>query len=176
MNRESILIRPESSNDFDNVEKLTAEAFGPGRFTRSAFRLREGIAHEGLLSFVAEYQGILIGSVRQTQIHISEIPAILLGPLVVEPKFKGYGAGKLLMQKAVEAARQQGHSWVVLVGDLPYYEQFGFNRVKRGHILFPAPVDPDRILVCALRNGEATANLSGTARRITPLERLECNP
>ena len=130
MNQESILIRLENPNDGNAIENLAAEAFGPGRFARSAFRLREDIPHEEALSFVAEYEGRLIGSVRQTRILISDTPALLLGPLVVAPGYKGFGAGKLLMQKSVEASRSEGHPWIVLVGDLPYYERFGFAAVN----------------------------------------------
>ena len=145
MNINSILIKPESADDEQPIETMTEEAFGPGRFARSAFRLREGVLHEPSLSFTAEYEGQIIGSVRLTRILVSETPALLLGPLVVSPGYKGFGAGRVLMEKAVAVARGEGHAWIILVGDLPYYGKFGFEQVPRGSISLPAPVDPDRI-------------------------------
>ena len=44
---------------------------------------------------------------------------------------------------------------VVLVGDEPYYGPFGFKMMAKGTVLFPAPVDQNRILACELVEGAA---------------------
>ena len=36
-------IRLEAPRDAERVEALNAESFGPGRFAKSAYRLREGV-------------------------------------------------------------------------------------------------------------------------------------
>ncbi len=147
------------------IENLCAEAFGPGRFTRSAFRLREGIGSEPSLSFVVHIGDQLIGSVKLTRILIADHPALLLGPLVVAPIYKNTGVGKLLMDTAIDAAREHGHEAVLLVGDLPYYRRFGFQQVERGKISLPGPADPDRILVCTLGD-KPIEHYSGNARKV----------
>jgi len=156
--------RPELPEDDAEIDILHAQAFGPGRFVRAAFRLREGVPHAPDLSFVATLDGALVASVRLTPITIGGRPALLLGPLAVKPPHKGRGAGKRLVRAALEAAREGGHSVVLLVGDEPYYGPLGFARLARHAISLPAPVDPDRVLVAGLRPG-ALDGLGGRAER-----------
>lgn len=158
--------RPEQPADNDYIEALHAEAFGPGRFARAAFRLREDVSHDPALSFVALSGEGLVASVRLTPIRIGERPALLLGPLAVKPPHKGRGAGKQLVRIALQAAREAGHRVVLLVGDEPYYGPLGFVRLQRDAITLPAPVDPDRVLVAGLTE-DALEGLGGTAERVT---------
>ncbi|MDJ0613127.1 MAG: N-acetyltransferase [Rhizobiaceae bacterium] len=157
---EILLEKPENA---EAVEELSAIAFGPGRFARTAFRLREGVASIPELSFVLYHQGELIGSVKLTRIKVGEQDSLVLGPLVVKPDFKNCGFGKSLMEKAVEAARGAGESHIILVGDEPYYARFGFEKVPPGNILMPGPVDPHRLLVCYLQ--ESSDAVTGVASR-----------
>ena len=160
MTSQQFAYRLEQPTDADAIEALNAEAFGPGRFARAAYRLREGVPHDPRLSFVATADGILVASVRLTPISIGGRAALLLGPLVVMPSFKGQGAGRALVRIALEAARRDGHSVVMLVGDEPYYGPLGFSRVAAYAITLPAPVDPARVLVAGLNEG-ALDGLSG---------------
>ena len=164
MNTITDIIKPESPEDFEAVEKLAEAAFGPGRFTRSAFRLREGVAHEPGLSFTLHRSGKLAGSVKLTKILVSDDEALLLGPLVVAPEYKNEGVGRALMFKAVETAREEGHKSIILVGDFDYYKKFGFEQIAHGQIKLPGPADPARILICHLQQGERQ-ELSGIARQ-----------
>lgn len=145
--------RLESPADSAEIEALHAEAFGPGRFARAAFRLREGVPHLPTLSFVAVVDEGVAASVRLTPIAIGERPALLLGPLAVKPSFKGRGAGKQLVRMAAEAARNDGHAVLLLVGDLPYYGPLGFEQLAPHAITMPAAVDPERVLVAGLAPG-----------------------
>jgi len=164
MSTEPYSFRLETPNDAPAIENLAEISFGPGRFTRAAYRLRMGVRHEARLSFVGEAGGELIGSVRLTRILIGDRPALLLGPLVVAPAWKDKGCGRGLMRLAVDSAREQGHRLIVLVGDLAYYAPFGFRRVEPpGAVTLPAPVDPARLLVAELEAG-AAAGLAGAAR------------
>jgi predicted N-acetyltransferase YhbS len=153
MNTPELIITPELSCHDDAVEALGANAFGPGRFARTAFRLREGVKHENKLSFVALRDNQLVGSVRITRILIGERPALVLGPLAVEASSKNEGIGKKLMAEAVQAAKNQDHELIILVGDEPYYRPFGFKRVASGQITLPGPVDSARFLYCELQEG-----------------------
>jgi len=166
MNIETATISPEKPEEFDAVEALAAEAFGPGRFARTAFRLRENVPHEVDLSFILKDKGQLAGSVRLTKIMIGEDQALLLGPLVVAPVYKNSGVGRKLMEVSVNTARDKGHGGILLVGDLPYYQQFGFEVVKHGAILMPGPVNAQRLLICKLQ-GDEGKSFSGQARSAT---------
>ena len=97
-------IRAEREEDGEGVERLVDLGFGPGRFAKTAYRLREGVFPEGLLSFVAEDKEShrLLGSVRFWPISVGSRPALLLGPLAVEPQLRGRGIGIALMQHGID--------------------------------------------------------------------------
>lgn len=158
-----LTIRPERADDAAAVEALHAAVFGPGRFARTAFRLREGVPHDPALSLVALKGDALVGAVRLTPMRIGATPALLLGPLCVRPELKNLGVGKTLMRRSMEAARVEGHRLVLLVGDLPYYWPFGFRAVPGGAVTMPGPVDPARLLWAELVAG-ASDGVRGDAR------------
>ena len=157
-------IRPEDERDDAQIEVLLAKSFGPGRYAKSAYRLREGVDAEAGLSFVAVEDGMLRGSIRFWPIFVGATPALLLGPLAVESEQRGRGIGIALMNRGIEEAKNLGHRAIILVGDLPYYSRVGFSPVKRGSIVFSGPVDPARILGLALQEGALEA-LAGSIRR-----------
>ncbi|MCV6547088.1 MAG: N-acetyltransferase [Cohaesibacter sp.] len=144
-------LQPELPLHFDAIEHLHEEAFGPGRFARTAFRVRESVGSLPQLSFVALNQGHLAGSVRLSPVRIGACKALLLGPLAVHPAFKHKGAGGLLMKKAIETAKNLPFCAILLVGDYDYYKRFGFERVPMGSMSLPGPVDPARLLLLPLR-------------------------
>lgn len=161
-------IRLETPSDSLAVETLTMEVFGPSMFARAAFALREGIAAESHLSFVACKGDEIIGSVRLTKIKWGKDTVLMLGPLGVLKKYKSLGAGRALMKKAVETAREHvgagEPSAIILVGDHAYYKPFGFSQIMPAKIQLPRPADPQRILVCDLVEG-ASAKYEGEAKR-----------
>lgn len=157
--------RLEQPADGSTIDRFHAELFGPERHKRAAYVLRDGVPADPDLCFVADAGERLIASVRMTPIVIGGRPALLLGPLVVDPEFKGQGAGRTLVRLACDAARQRGHGVVMLVGDLPYYGPLGFTFLGRGVITLPAWVDPDRVLLRGLADG-ALDGLSGPAERV----------
>ncbi|MDT3683955.1 MAG: N-acetyltransferase [Pseudorhodoplanes sp.] len=156
----SLTILPETPEDAVAIERLHERTFGPGRFARTAYRIREGVTHDLALSFTARIGTLLVGSVRLSPITIGETRALLLGPLTVEPPFRGRGIAKALVARACEEARTKGHKLVLLVGDEPYYGPLGFTRIKKGQVKMPGPVDPARLLVSELSPG-AFAGVSG---------------
>jgi predicted N-acetyltransferase YhbS len=147
--------RPERLSDERAIEALQRTTFGPGAYARAAFRVREQAPHERALSFAAEREGQLIGSVRLTPILVGGREGLLLGPLVIDPCCKGTGLGSALMRRALEAAREIGAAFVLLVGDESYYSRFGFRPVPRGSVRMPGPVDPGRVLAVELQPGAA---------------------
>jgi predicted N-acetyltransferase YhbS len=159
----ALTILPETPADADVIERLHERTFGPGRYARTAFRIREGAGHLLGLSFTARIGTLLVGSLRLTPIRIGETPALLLGPLTVEPPFRRRGIGLALMQRALTEARHKGHRLVVLVGDESYYAKAGFRQIPKGQARMPGPVDPDRLLVAELVEGAFTG-VSGPIR------------
>ena len=163
MNDLSLTILQETPDDALAIERLHERTFGPGRYARTAFRIREGAAHRLDLSFTARIGTLLVGSVRLTSVRIGETPALMLGPLTIEPPFRRRGIGLALMQQALAEAKHKGHRLVVLVGDEPYYGKCGFKRIPRGRASMPGPVDPARLLVAELEEGAFT-DIAGSIR------------
>jgi predicted N-acetyltransferase YhbS len=159
----ALTILPETPADAAVIDRLHERTFGPGRFARTAFRIREGAGHLLDLSFTARIGTLLVGSVRLTPIRIGETPALLLGPVTVEPPFRRRGIGLALLQRSLAEAKHQGHRLVVLVGDEPYYAKAGFRRIPKGQARMPGPVDPARLLAAELIEG-AFAGVSGPIR------------
>jgi len=153
MNDLSLTILLETEDDGPAVDRLNERTFGPGRYARTAYRIREGRGHSLDLSFTARIGTLLVGSLRMTKVCIGDTPALLLGPLTVEPPFRERGIGQALMQRAMNEAIAKGHRLVVLVGDEPYYARAGFKRVPRRQVTMPGPVDPARLLVAELVAG-----------------------
>ena len=148
-----VLLEPETPDDADAIERLNERVFGPGRFAKTAYRLREEAPADLSLSFVARVGTLLVGANRMTPILIGDTPALLLGPLIVEPVFRSQGIGEALVARSLEAARQAGAGLAILVGDEPYYGRMGFKRTPPGRVQMPGPVDPARVLYCEIASG-----------------------
>jgi predicted N-acetyltransferase YhbS len=159
-------LRPERQEDEAGIEGLVDAGFGPGRYAKTAYRLREGVAPVADLSFVAEDSAthVLLGSVRFWPIKVSGRASVLLGPLAVKPELRGQGIGISLMQKGIAAAQAGGHDSVILVGDEPYYARVGFSKLPFDRLRFPGPVDKNRVLGLALKDGALEA-LAGDVER-----------
>jgi predicted N-acetyltransferase YhbS len=154
---ETISIRSLTAADLPAVSALHALVFGPGRFARMAYRVREGakaispfcrgaFAPDGTMIAALRLTGIAIGEDKDTR-------ALLLGPLAVAPAYAGLGHGRALIASALDAVKADGVALVLLVGDEPYYGRFGFKPVPPGQIMLPGPVDPRRLLAAELVPG-----------------------
>ncbi|MDB5506329.1 MAG: family N-acetyltransferase [Devosia sp.] len=144
------VIRSANAADSQWIDELQAIAFGPGRFSRTAFRIRERFPIDPTMSLVAECEGVPCGSVWMTPISVDGLNGYLLGPLATHPNFRKRGAGKALARTAMQMAMERADgTFVLLVGDQDYYCPLGFTTTTRGAIQFPGPVDPDRVLLYA---------------------------
>lgn len=136
----------ERPQDAVRVQALIDHAFGPGRFAKSAERLREGNRPDLSLSFVAWAGEEAVGSVRLWPVLIGSSAAVLLGPFAVDDAWRSRGLGGALVERACQAAQAQGHAVVLLVGDEPFFRKYGFTPVPLDQIALPGPVDGRRVL------------------------------
>lgn len=156
----TLLIRPQQPGDLSSVSALHEQAFGPGRFARSAYRVREA-SHGPEIALTAWDGETLAGAIQLTAVTIGGHPgAMLLGPLAVAPDYKGKGCGMRLIRESLAAAKAAGKRFVLLVGDLPYYARAGFAVTPPGQVILPGPADPARILGLELHPG-ALADYAG---------------
>lgn len=156
----------ERDQDWWEVEALYDLCFAPGREALSSYRLRDGISPVRKFCLVArDPDNILAAAIRYWPVLIGQWEALLLGPIAVHPTRQGEGLGGLLITDSLERAHGSGWDRVMLVGDAPYYERFGFYKLTG--VEMPPPTNPDRVL----GSGNWT-NVSGTVSRWTgaPLE------
>jgi predicted N-acetyltransferase YhbS len=141
------------------VEALYDDVFGPGRFAKTAERLREGNTRIADASLVAIDSEGLTGVVRVWPVTVGETGrAAFLGPIAVAERRRGNGVAFKLMERAIGVCREQGYAAVILVGDFDYYERFGF-KPSDGRFQLPGPVDQKRVLIRDL--SERASKLSG---------------
>src|ERR1700682_4818310 len=147
------VIRAERGSDVAPREALLDACFGENRQMRTCQRLRDGRAPAEGLALSVVRQGRLVGTVRLWHVSAGGVPALVLGPLAVDPSCRKLGIGAALMKHALAAAKARGHSAVLLLGDAPYYARFGFAALKTGELLLPGPFERDRLLGLELREG-----------------------
>jgi predicted N-acetyltransferase YhbS len=147
------VIRAERASDVVAREALLDACFGENRHTRTCQRLRDGRAPAEGLALSALAQGRLVGTLRLWHVSAGGVPALVLGPLAVDPSCRDLGVGAALMDRALAAAKARGHGAVVLLGDAPYYARFGFSGLKTTELSLPGPFERDRLLGLELRDG-----------------------
>ncbi|OAP37761.1 acetyltransferase [Sinorhizobium glycinis] len=179
----TFVIDSENPGDVVARENLLDRAMGPGRRKKSSEKLRRGrVPAEGLALVARDVDGHVIGTVRLWDIEAGvtregqAVPALLLGPLAVDPAHEGKGIGGMLMRAAIEEATSRGHGAILLVGDAPYYERFGFFAERTQHLVMPGPFERNRFLALELKEGwlEGAAGMlvaSGRKLALPPVER-----
>ena len=147
-------ILPQRPQDHEHFDSLLDRTFGPDRLAKTVYRLRDGIEDLPEMRFVAVTgDGALLASLRFWPVMIETAPAILLGPLAVEPRLQGQGIGRALVGHGLAAARRLEHRICVVVGEPEYYGPFGFVNAGAAGLILPGPVDPRRFQVLELVAG-----------------------
>ena len=162
----------ETDADIAAREALLDRAMGPGRKRKSSEKLRRGRRPAAGLALVARSaEGALLGTVRLWNVTLGAggRPALLLGPLAVDPALKSAGIGTALMRHAMAEAQRLGHGAIVLVGDEPYYGRFGFSAGRTGALAMPGPYERHRLLALELKHGfldGACGVIAATGRKL----------
>ncbi len=142
-----VRITPETAADRAEAEALVLSAFGPGRFAKTAERLRESATMAA--AFIAREDGRAVGSVRLWSITIEGLDALFLGPIAVAEDARRGGLGADLVGACIAKAQARSVAGVLLVGDQPYFSRFGFEPAPG--VRLPGPVDPRRVLWLPIR-------------------------
>lgn len=165
-------IRDERASDARAREALLDTAFGADREARICHRLRAGRVPATGMAFTATSRGKLVATVRLWHVEAGGKPALVLGPLAVDPAHRDRGIGGALMRHALARAAEKGHTAVILLGDEPYYARFGFSTEKTASLSLPGPYAQDRLLAIELVDGA----LDGAEGTIRPTGRAAPRP
>jgi putative acetyltransferase len=135
----NLLIRPETCADHESIRHINRLAFGQDDEARLVDDLREGGYVR--VSLVAELMGQIVGHILFSDLPIitgdGTVAALALAPMAVLPDFQSQGIGSALVQKGLEACRQQGHRIVVVLGHAHFYPRFGFSLKLAAHLESP---------------------------------------
>lgn len=162
-------ISPFTASDLAASEALLDRAFGPGRLSKTSYAFRDGVDPVAPLRFVArDENGVLVGSIACWPILIGDgdRPALLLGPVGIEPALQGRGIGAALIGETLTRAATLGFRLVLLVGDPAYYVRFGFLPVPADTVIMPGE-RTERLQYYELVPG-ALAEVNGPIRRWQP--------
>ena len=158
-----IEIFEELPQDAIEVEELLDLTFGPGRAALGSYRYRNKVNPISKLCLIMRDEfDVLVGVIRFWPILIGErfLPGILLGPLSIHPIRQGEGLGEILIIRALKKAKKLGWTRVLLVGELDYYQRFGFSRRVAKGIYMSDELSNKRLLGRELVSG-SMQNLSG---------------
>lgn len=156
-------LREEQREDWWEVEALYDLCFAPGRTALSSYRLRDDVPPVAeLCLFLRDDHGSVGGAIRYWPIRVAQAGALLLGPVAVHPTRQGEGLAGILIRESLKRAQELGWERVLLVGDAPYYQKFGFAHLPG--IEMPPPTNPARILGLELRAG-AWAGVTGAVTK-----------
>lgn len=140
-----ITLQQEQPSDWWEVEALYDLTFAPGREALSSYRFRNDVAPIAPMCLVERDEaGILGGAVRSWPVRVAGQDVILFGPVAVHPTRQGEGLGAYLIYKSIEIGRELGWSRMMLVGDAPYYQRFGFSKLT--DVIMPQPTNPERVM------------------------------
>lgn len=148
------------------VEALLDAAFGPDRFGRTAYRIREGMDAVPALSFAAVEDGALIGTIQcwpvaHRGVDGTATPLVMVGPVAVSPDVQRGGHGRLLMAHMLEAAEHEADGALMMIGDPEYYGRFfGFAADATEAWDLPGPYEKRRLLARAV-NGHVLPTGAG---------------
>ena len=152
-----------SPGDFPAIEDLLDRAFGPGRRSKVSYRYRDGAPPIAELALVARQAGRIVGTIAYWPVAIGGTPALLLGPLAVDPDWASQGIGSALMTRSLAIASTLGYGAVLLVGDPAYYRRFAFVPAAARGVVMPHE-NPERLQLRELRAG----GLSGVTGEVRP--------
>jgi predicted N-acetyltransferase YhbS len=151
------VIREEKKIDNKKIFLLEENVLGPGRYARPSFRLRENLVCNQRYSKIYCRGQKIIGSIRYFNCKIENREGLMLGPLIVDQKFKGRGIGKELVNQSIKSINDKKIEFIILIGELDYYGQFGFE--INFNIHFSLNVRKEKILLKML--SDKFNNLSG---------------
>ena len=158
-------LEEETDADWWEVEALYDLCFAPGRTALSSYRLRDGVDKVAPLCLVLRDETETLRAViRYWPVQVGGKAVLLLGPVAVHPTRQGEGLGGLLINESLAEAKRLGWERVMLVGDAPYYQRFGFRKLQG--VIMPPPTNPDRVLGLDLVS-DAWVGVTGQVEKYT---------
>ncbi|MCB1735787.1 MAG: N-acetyltransferase [Gammaproteobacteria bacterium] len=152
-----IMVRPETSEDVRAIDVVNLSAFEGDREARLIDALRRSPSFVPELSLVAEFNGRIVGHLLLSKVELRRREQIIhlleLGPMSVVPSQSHRGIGTILIETAINQARERGFKAIVEVGQANYYTRFNFEPAAKWGLSCNLPVPDDAITAIELEAG-----------------------
>jgi predicted N-acetyltransferase YhbS len=162
-----IKIRPETRSDIKAIGQVNDLAFGQADEGLIVEKLRRNPAFVKELSFVALFNGEVVGHILFFPVSIrgehAASPSLALAPMSVLPELQNMGIGGQMVKAGLEAAKQLGFKSVIVLGHKEYYPRFGFVPASRYGIKAPFDVPDEAFMALELQPG-GLSDVSGTVQ------------
>ncbi|MFT6071535.1 MAG: putative N-acetyltransferase YhbS [Alphaproteobacteria bacterium] len=143
--------RLETLEDDFAIEEIIETAFGPGRFAKTAYRIRESCNFQPLFGFVTEnHLKNIVATIRIAYLDKNKPDIAFLGPIAVNSDLRNMGLGMALMKIAEQECWKREIKQIILIGDPEYYRKFGFTKMTHTNIILPHPINTNRIVIKSL--------------------------
>jgi putative acetyltransferase len=160
-----VLIRPEKHKDIAAIRNVNEQAFGSPAEADLVDALRRN--GKATLSLVAEDDGQVVGHILFSPVTIESGDARLVGvglaPMAVLPELQNRGIGSLLVRHGLEACRQSGRQFAVVLGHPEYYPRFGFIPASQFDLKCEYDVRDEVFMAMELQDG-ALRNCAGIVK------------
>ena len=153
-------IRDEQPDDLAAIREVNRRAFNQEQEGRIVDALRE---HGGsLLSMVAVADGFVVGHIMFSPLTVGPVAGAALGPMAVLPEYQRQAIGSQMVERGLGRLRDQGCSFVVVIGHPEFYPRFGFQRAANYGLTCVWDVPPEAFMVTVLKP-EIAGSLAGLA-------------
>lgn len=161
-----ISVREEAPEDVPTIRKVNELAFGQPQEAGIVDALRE--SGDELLSFVADYDGEVVGHILFTPVTIETargaVRGMGLAPMAVLPERQRQGIGSALVRHGLAALRDRSCPFVIVLGHSEYYPRFGFEPASRYGVRSQWEGVPDEAFMILVVDERVMAGVSGIAR------------
>lgn len=127
-----VIIRPESAEDFTQVDRINQLVFDGDAEMQVVQQIRGSKLL--ILSLVAELDGFIVGHILFSRGFIQTadclVPSVALGPMGVHPDFQRKGMGSHLVLDGLAKLRESGEQHCFVLGHTWFYPKFGFKPAK----------------------------------------------
>lgn len=153
----TITLRPETSNDYQDISRVNDLAFGQKNEGVIIQSLRKNKIFVPELSIVAEKDGMIIGHILFFPVQIKSKDkshkSISLAPMAVVPEYQNQGIGSKLVRYGLEKCREKGYQSVIVLGHPKYYPRFGFEKASKCGIIPPFEAPDEAFMAVELVQG-----------------------
>ena len=152
-----MLIRQETSNDYEKVYYVVKQAFASAEHSDGneqdlVVNLRESNNFIPELSLVAIDDNKIVGYILFTKIRIGKYEELALAPLAVLPEYQKQGIGKKLIEEGHKKAKKLGYQYSIVLGSERYYPKLGYVPASQYGIKAPFEVPNENFMAIELNN------------------------